>query len=511
LSILTKFFGRTASEGAAFAVGTAVGPTLIPAVRFLENEAWHAHPDMPLAARDAALAAAKDVAAGLDKADEAQKNGLDGERFAALVDIARAYPPLGELLQLRRRGIITEDELLTLLNRLGFTDTNAARLAALQVELLAPADLAMMRQQGFIDRPRQVEESAKQGVDAERADLLFEVSGLPPPTERAMEMLRRGIIQEPEFRQIVREGHEKTKYTDEELALRRELLSPATLVALHLKGWIDKADFHARMAHHGYDAGEADDWYDAAGRPAAPVQMYTAWARGAPGPYGGTFDKADFIRGIRQSDIRPEYGETLWHDRFNYPSLFQLRRAVQDGGISRARALTILRYERYEDTDAVALVDSWLTGTGTTAKGLTATDLANEYGALWITRAQYVSGLQQLGYAADVAAAKADAEDSKRARQARDALVARIHTLYVSHRLSRTAALDALGKASVPARVRDSLLPDWDVERDITADALTAAQIKKAFGQAMMPRAEAITRLEAKGYDLADANIYLDE
>src|SRR5437899_1747970 len=121
--------------------------TLNPAVRYLETEAWPAAPDMPLAPRDAALAAAKQVVASLDKADEAQQNGTNAERFSALVDIARTYPALGELMQLRRRGIIDEPELLTLLNRLGFTDANAARLAALQVELLAPADLAMMRQQ----------------------------------------------------------------------------------------------------------------------------------------------------------------------------------------------------------------------------------------------------------------------------------------------------------------------------------------------------------------------------
>ena len=36
-------------------------------------------------------------------------------------------------------------------------------------------------------------------VDAERADLLFEVSGLPPGIETGLEMLRRGIVNEGEY------------------------------------------------------------------------------------------------------------------------------------------------------------------------------------------------------------------------------------------------------------------------------------------------------------------------
>jgi hypothetical protein len=47
--------------------------------------------------------------------------------------------------------------------------------------------------------------------------------------------------------------------------------------------------------------------------------------------------------------------------------------------------------------------------------------------------------------------------------------------------------------------------------RAITPDALTAAQIKKAFAKALMTRAEAIERLEAKNYEERDAEIYLDQ
>jgi hypothetical protein len=184
---------------------------------------------------------------------------------------------------------------------------------------------------------------------------------------------------------------------------------------------------------------------------------------------------------------------------------------VQDGGLTSARALEILKIQRYEKDDREALVRSWTLGTGTTSKGLTAADLAAEYEGRFLTRAQYISGLQQLGYTADQAAEKADATDAKRARAERNTLISTTRARYVAHRISRATAVDVLTRGDVPARVRAAILPTWDLEREITADALTPAQIKKAYQRVVFSRDQAIARLEFKGYDAEDAGIYLDE
>jgi hypothetical protein len=511
LSILTKFFGRTASEGAAFALGTAVGPVLSPAVQELTNAAWLAHPSQPVDPVLVAQAVAQGQISRVWADTEVRYSGIDGERFDRLVAAFDTGPGVATAFQLWRRGIIDEAGFRRAVKREGLETEWIDDLVEIRNVLLSPADLAMMRQQGFIERARQIEESAKQGVDAERADLLFEISGLPPGVAQGLELWRRDIIDRQTFDEIVREGHTKTKYTAALEVLKRVLLSPATVVNLFLRGWIDRPEYHSRMAKWGYDAADADDWYDASGRPAAPVQMFNAWARGVDGPDNVPMNKAQFLKGIRESDIRPEWGPMLWGIRHAYPSLFQLRNAVQSGAISRARALTILGYERYEDQDATAMVDTWLRQGGTTSKGLTVSDLANEYEARWLTRAQYIAELRQLGYSADNAAAKADAEDSRRARAARNRRVELIGQRYVKHALSRDQAVAELTASEVPARVRDSLMPEWDAMRSITPDALTSPQIKKAFARAQITRAEAVTRLMAKGYEEASANIYLDE
>jgi hypothetical protein len=508
---IPELLGLTLGEAIAGAAGFAVAPAVRPWVQTFANEAWELHTVRPLDVGHAAEIAAQYRVFENRARAEGRKQGIDDKLMDNLILALREAPALEGLMTLWRRDLINEATVDFGLAKLKIAERFREPLKDTKNLLLSPADLAMMRQQGFIDRDRQVNESSKQGVTPERADLLFEISGLPPPTERAMEMLRRGIITEAQFRKAIVEGHEKTKYTDEELALRRELLHPATLVALYLKGWIERPDYHARMALHGYDATEADDWYDSAGRPAAPGQMATAAVRGIDGPDGRPMDRAQFLKGIRESDIRPEWGPMLWDARFLYPSLFQLTRLVTSGTIDGDTGADWAHKARYAPEVVTALRASWDRPAARTAKGLTATDLANEYEARWLTRAQYVAGLKEIGYSQDRAEAKAEAEDSRRARAARDKRIELIGSRYVGHGIGRERAVTELTNAGVPARVRDGLLLEWDVMRELTPDAFTSAQIRKAYRNAQITRAEAITRLELRRYDERDANLYLDE
>jgi hypothetical protein len=548
VALFSKFFGRTVGEGAGVAIGTATANVVEPALQELANAAKEQYPHYPLRPEDAAAARAREPVGdlpglplgGVDPSHEALYGGLQQGRFDVLTELQREHPSVGELLDLRRRNLalgaghgIEQAEFQEWLRRTGYSAEIIAALTKLLTHFLAPADIANAVQQGFVPDDgilpaadlsgppfniptEQVpldpsNEAAVSGIDRDRLKVLAELSGNPPGPETLTALLNRGLIDQAQWLHGIREGRTKTKWAGPLLALRRQILSGAQAATLRLKGWITAQESYDIGALSGYSQEQMDRLYLAQGRPAAPVQMFTGWARGIDGPDGTPMDQAQFEKGIRESDIRPEWGPMLWGIRHAYPSLFQLRRAVQDGGISRDRALVILRYERYEDADALALVNSWLRGSGTTKKGLTATDLANEYEAAWITRPQYVAGLKELGYDDATAAAKADAEDAKRVRLARNQLVARIHSQYVAHRISLATATNALNTAGVPARVRDSLLPGWTAERDLTADALTAAQIKKAWQKVMMTRAEAISRLEFKGYDAADAALYLDE
>lgn len=475
MALWSRFFGTAGSQAAGVAIGSTAVPALLPAAQYLVNEAWHKYPDRVL--REIQLA--QGVASGqIDRAwatDEAQTNGINKGRFDRLVAVFDAGPGMASAFEMWRRGLINETQFRRALKRESLEQEWIDALVGLRNVLLTPDVLANARQQGFVDVARQHAESADQGVTNERADILFELSGNPPGPMEGLEMLRRGIITEAEYVQMVREGRIKTKYTDEFLALRARLLNPGTLVELHLKGWIDAGTYHARMADHGYSAAESDDWYNASGRPASPTQMATAVARGIVGPQGRAMDEAQFLQGIAQSNIHPRWGPMLWGTRFAYPPLFQISRLVQGGAIDVATAVDWAEKDRYAPEVVAALRAYWSQGAAATGSGYP--DKAKTQ--LWATT----------------------------------------HRSYVAFESNKTQAGSALAALGVPTAERADVFALWDKERELRRQQLTPAQVKKAYLKPVRnpatgspwTRDDALAALLERGYSTADANTFLDE
>src|SRR5512142_3415051 len=95
--LLGRFFGKTVSEGAAFAFGVATGPVLAPAVEIARQEAWSTYASRALDAAEAALLVAEGFWTEDQGAAEAARHGVNSERFALMVDTARTAPDAATL------------------------------------------------------------------------------------------------------------------------------------------------------------------------------------------------------------------------------------------------------------------------------------------------------------------------------------------------------------------------------------------------------------------------------
>jgi hypothetical protein len=267
-------------------------------VQDLLNESWTVHPSHPLSAGEAAGIVAEDV----ERADwgrtEAAYSGIDGTRFDALLGEALNAPGLADLFEAWRRDLIDDAAFEHGLRKAKLEPKWDAPLRGLKSKLLSLSDLANARQQGFVSDARQRKESEEQGIDAERADILFELSGLPLGVETMQQAVNRGLADEATFRQAVREGHTKTKYTDLAFALREPILHATDYAGLYLRGWITEAEMNVGGALSGYTPEQMHLLYLNRGRPAAPGQMATAAARGIKGPTGKPVDREQFITAI---------------------------------------------------------------------------------------------------------------------------------------------------------------------------------------------------------------------
>lgn len=451
---LSKFFGRTASEGAAFAAGVAVAPALSPVVREIVNEANAKYQTHPVSPNDAAAIVAEDVDTYPWGEQEAAFNGIGPDRFKRLWGEALNAPGLGELFAMWRRGLISDADFTHGLRKAKLETRWDGGLEGLHDTLLSSEELAMMQQQGFVDDARANQEGGLQGVTPERQQLRFEASGLPPGIETALEMLRRSIIDAPTFAQIVREGHTKTKYTDELLQLQTRVLSAIDYVQGHLRNWISEAEMVAGGALTGHTAEQMDFLFKIHGRPISFHQTWIGLQRG--GQLDGPTDDIDpaFLASLQRSDIQPPFYNLAWHNRYNYPSAFVLRSLTQSGEITEADAHQVLLFEGWEPTFAAKVAAAWSKGTSAAAKEATASDLLALWDGAKATAAETQTALEALGYSAAEAQRKMEVVEARRVAGAKSSAIGDLHTAYKKGALStaRTVtALEALGLSATGA------------------------------------------------------------
>lgn len=514
-------------------VGAAVGDVVLPKLQNFLNDQWANHPDKPLNAAAVAELVAETVWSVAQGEAEAAHTGFGTDKLAALVELAKRAPDFGTLMQLYRRELIGDDGINFGLDKARIPERWHSQLRALRDVRLDPAVVATAVQRGVLPNEGllpvgppsavgvvppmpvvaidPIDEAKDSGWNFDRLAVQARITGLPPGPGELLNLLNRGAIQHADYLRGISEGNIRNEWGPALEQLRYDLISPAIAAELRLRGWKTEDEAADLGALTGARRDVMEMLYLARGRPMAPVQAFTAFFRGAPGPDGGAFGKDDFLRAIRQSDIRPEYGEPLWGIRHAYPSLFQLRRAVQDGSILPDRGRTILRYERYEDQDADGLLASWTKAGVEAAKGLTKTELAAEYEGLFITEAEFRTSLAALGYTGPAQDMEINLADARRVKKYRDKGIDRVNKFYVKHAIDEATARVDLELFGVTGQAADLLLSVWAHERQIEQLQLTPAQIKRAYYRALLTLADATARLEERGYSAADAAIFLAE
>jgi hypothetical protein len=451
------------------AVGTAVGGAaagaITPGVQEVINEANRAHAVRP----PAYFTLAQGVAQGqVDRGwaqDRAAEQGIGSDAFARLVEIADTGPSVGLAFELWRRNLIDDGGFGRALKRQAIEDEWIGPLRALKERLLSPAELANARQQEFIGDARLHDEGGKQGYDAERLDLLFKMAGLPPGPMDALQMLRRGIMDEATYRQLVAEGHTKTKYTDDLLALRWHILPGREWASLWLRGWVTEAEAKAGGALDGYDAAAMERLYQNRGRPATTRQVHLGYARGAK--LAGAANEEEAIRtAVKQSNVRTEYADLLYAQRYTYPSAFVIRALAQDGTFPPDLTERILVESGWRPEWAKLAADKWGGGNGA-------------------------------------------GPSTKWADRAKTRLFVVAHNEFLDESIDEATARQMLGRVGAVGAEQDTIIAVWQAEASISRLELTPAQIRKAYKKGVYTEALALSELEERGMTPEDADTFL--
>jgi hypothetical protein len=505
-----------------------MGPALEPLTQEVANETWTTHPNRPLSPEASAEALIRNLIDPVAAEAEAKMTGMNGARFAIQRGLAGQPPGSQELLQLWNRGDIDEPDVDRGLRQSRLRPEWIEKVKRLRFYLPPVADLVRFgvrevyspEQRAFLqldaDYPEAMTADAeKLGLSERDARRYWAAHWNLPSYTEATEMLHRGFLTRSQFDDLLRAQDYAPTWRGKlrDIAARipplsdmirfavREVYDPAKRAALGLDAEFPEA-FAGQAALHGMSEAHAREYWAAHWHLPSATQGFQMLHR-------KEIDLAELDGLLKALDY-----PTLWRDRlrniaYHVPGRIDLRRMLQEGLITPAEARTGYEHLGYRPADAARMVALAQASGSTTAKGLTASDLAAEYEGLLISRAEYVSELRGLGYPAAAAEEKADVTDSKRARAARNALIATARTRYIGWRIDQPAVEQALRDADVPAAQASDLLARWVVERELNVHHLTEAQVLAAYKKTLLTRDAALERLLDLGLDADDALIRL--
>lgn len=223
----------------------------------------------------------------------------------------------------------------------------------------------------------------------------------------------------------------------------------------------------------------------------------------------GLISEGEARTAVLESPIKNKYLEAMMKARFRIPPMEQTISMVRRGAYTPAEATANLSKLGYFPADIAKLV-KWATTEKLAAQhDVTQGMIVDGYRIGLLTRPVAVEMLTKLRYDAAEAKYILDVADAKKAQQQLDRAVSKVHSAYVAWRITDHDAGDSLDKLKLPAALRDDLIEEWNVERDVNSRHLTAAQIVDAFKKEFVDLPGAERRLLAIGYDPADVKILI--
>jgi hypothetical protein len=491
VALFSKFFGKTISEAAAFALGGAMRSPLEPPLVELTNETWGRFVDsgitVPTEPGDAAEIAAERVTDRQWAKDQAKQRGYGGEQMDKLIDAVQNAPDLGTLYSLWRRDEISDAQFIHGLRKARLEDQWDAPLERLKSDRLSPEDVARMIQRGLIPDPGILPvgppggtgnvpafpvfnidadtEARAHGIDHERLSALTGLVGNPMGPHEAAQAEFRGILTDDDFRRAIAEGNTRNEWADAIREQSRQIPSVTNYVEAFVRGWITEAEMNAGTARHGMTPEDTHTEFLIHGRPLSWHQVFIGLRRGGvyDGPTGG-IDPA-FLKALRESNIRPEWYSLAWAQRFTYPAAFVLRALVQGGDLTAAEGEQILLFEGWEPTLAKTVTAKWAQGSSAAAKEATASDVLTLYDSGHITQAEAHTELVALGYDAAEATKKIEVLDARRVASAKTAAVGDMHGDFKKGRLDAPAVEKGLAALGLEPWAVAAIVEAWRAYR----------------------------------------------
>ena len=312
------------------------------------------------------------------------------------------------------------------------------------------------------------------GWDSDMLELMIARSGLSLAPGLAAQAYFRGIIADDDYHLAIAEGDLRTEWADVLRGASRAIPTSGEIVEHRLRGWSTQQEMYDGTARHGMSQADTDLLYQTTRRPMTVPNITKALAR------GGTFNPEageltdPYNAAVHQANLGPEWYNLAEALKYTMPSAFVIRSLLTDGALTEAEGEQLFLDSGWRPDLAKTVATHYATSTGTVA--------------------------------------------DKHVGRAQTQLWTTTHRAYLNSKATDAEATTALTAAGVDPAAIPQVLALWQEERALDRKTLSAAQIKKAWGEAVInpdtgaawTKDEALAALIEIGYDPSDAATFLE-
>lgn len=215
-----------------------VSAALAPYVEETAQTAWAHKPVVALSPDQVGLAVLRGNI-GMDYAiSESLLSGLDPDRLQVVIDNTGEPPGIEQMLELFRRGEITEDELVRAIRQSRVRDEWVPAVLKMRYVVPSPAEVIAGYVEGHLDEATAREKFGEAGGRPDNFAWQYETAGRPPSAGEMLHLLNRRLVDVATVEQAIRESDIKDKYIPQILELRRYVPPPRSIVAMIRQGAI---------------------------------------------------------------------------------------------------------------------------------------------------------------------------------------------------------------------------------------------------------------------------------
>lgn len=350
--------------------------------------------------------------------------------------------------------------------------------------------------------------AAQSGFPAQAMQYLADITGSPPDATSLFEMIRRGIIDESQLTQGMRESDLRDSWIQYMAKLRYITPTPADLVRSAVQNQIDYSQASSLAAELGLEPpgyiNNNPDWFqllfNTYGRPPGPEEMARAANRGLTDWSSIGPASVSFAQAISESDIKDKYIPLLEKLAVYYPPSGEVRTLLLHGGITEAQAVALWKANGVPDEIAAAYLHLAQVEQITQDKAIAKGDILELVKQQAISDGQAATLLAQVGYTDGNAQTLIKMAHYQFELEILRRSVTRIGELYTGHKIDDAQARAGFQGIGLSDDQITALLDTLAAERAALVISPTPSQVASGLYYGILDQQTAQSLLEQLGY-----------